>query len=1170
MQCSRCRHANETDAVFCQECGARLELACPSCGTANQLSAKFCKKCGQRLIPSEGVPAVPPARFGAPEAYTPKHLAEKILTSKSALEGERKQVTVLFVDVSGFTALSEQLDPEDVHRLMTRAFELMLAQVHQYEGTVNQFLGDGIMALFGAPIAHEDHARRAVHAALGIRRALGEYQGELQRRRRISFAIRQGLNTGLVVVGSIGSDLRMDYTAIGDTTNVAARLQQVADRGRIVVSEATHRLVDGYFYTRPLGELALKGRGEPVQAWEVISARETRTRLDVEAERGLTPYVGRERDLALLTECFEKVRTGHGQVVFVVGEPGIGKSRLLYEFRRRLGEQATWVEGRCVSFGRSIAFHPIVDMLKRNFRIEETDTEGMIIQKVEHAVLRLGADLRPIVPYLKYVLSVDAGDPTVAEMDAKLRRAELFDALRRLLVRAAEVHPQVFVVEDLHWMDKATEESLLFTADSIPGSRILQVLTYRPEYVHPFGERTYHTRLALDSLSAEDSAEMTRVALAADALPGALQALIVRKAEGNPLFVEEVVKSLQEVGAIRRVGDDWVLTKRVDEVFIPDTIQHVITARIDRLEEAPKRTLQLASVIGREFTRRLLDRIANLPGHTDDLLRELKALELIYEKSLFPEVAYMFKHALTHEVAYNSLLVQRRKELHRLIARAVEELYADRLVEHAEVLGYHFFRAEDWARALDYLRKAAEKATRAYANREALALADQTLEAARHIGDAVPMQILMTIHEMKADLYLAIGDFDQARAENGSRLDLARRCGDRGQEAAALSALGFASLWAHDFDRAVEESRAAMAIAKPLADGRALARAHLNLTFVHVATGRLPEGKADLERVMVLSPAAGDHFGETMALVLAGGLKNWAGEYEEAIQLHSQGVRRAREHNLLVPLLQSLWMRGMSLIGKGVYDEAMVSLQEGLVLAEKVGEEINLHRLLNTLGWLWAEVGDVERAIDFNRHGAERARKRGFPETIANAELNLADLALASGDLPAATELLDGVLRLVRDPTVSEWMKWRYSTRLFASLGDLALARGDTAKARAWVDQCLEVATRTNARKNLVKGWRLRGEIATIRRQWDDAEAALREALPIAQVIGNPTQLWKTHVAIARLHAATKGTNAARQAYQKAREVIDHVREGLRDPELRASLERAAPIRQVYDLSALG
>jgi class 3 adenylate cyclase/tetratricopeptide (TPR) repeat protein len=1170
MQCPRCQHANQADSVFCQECGARLERTCPSCGTANQLSAKFCRKCGQRLDLRESVPAAPTSRFGPPATYTPRHLAEKILTSRSALEGERKQVTVLFVDVSGFTALSEQLDPEDVYRLMSRAFELMLPQVHQYEGTVNQFLGDGIMALFGAPIAHEDHAQRAVHAALGIRRALEAYQDELERQRRVSFAIRQGLNTGLVVVGGIGSDLRMDYTAVGDTTNVAARLQQGADRGRIVVSEATHRLVEGYFHTRPLGGLTLKGKDTPVRAWEVIAARQTRTRLEVEAERGLTPYVGRQRELAILTECFEKARAGHGQVVFVAGEPGIGKSRLLYEFRRWLDERATWVEGRCVSFGRSIAFHPIVDMLKRNFRIEETDTEGTILQKVEHAVLRLGEDLRPILPYLKYVLSVDAGDPAVVGMDAKLRRAELFDALRRLLVRAAQVRPQVFVVEDLHWMDKATEECLLFVADSVPGSRILQVLTYRPGYVHPFGERTYHTRLALDSLSAEDSAEMTRAALAVDSLPGELQALIVRKAEGNPLFVEEVVKSLQEVKAIRREGDGWVLTRHVDEVLIPDTIQDVIMARIDRLEEAAKQTLQLASVIGREFTKRLLARIADLRDRTEDFLHELKALELIYEKSLFPELAYMFKHALTHEVAYNSLLVQRRRELHQLIALAIEELYADRLAEHAEVLGYHFLRAEDWARALEHLRKAAEKATRAYANREALALADQALEAARHLGEAVAVQTLMKIHEMKADLHLALGEFDRARAESGSRLDLARRCEDRGQQAAALSASGFVSVWAHDFDRAIEESRAAIALAEPVAEGRALARASLNLAMVYGVTARLAQGKTELERVMILAPSVGDHFGEAMAQALAGLFRNWEGEYAAAARLASEAIRRGRENSFLVPLLQSLWISGLSLIGKGAYDDAMANLREGLALAEKVGEEINLHRLLNTLGWLWAEVGDAERATHFSLRGAERARKRGFPETIANSELNLADLLLARGDLPAAAELLDGIMRLARDGTVSEWMKWRYSTRLFASLGDLALARGDTAKAREWTDQCLEVATRTNARKNLVKGWRLRGEIAMARRQWDDAEAALREALAIAQAIGNPTQLWKTHVASGRLNAAMKRADHARQSYQKAREVIDDLRESLRSPELRASLERTASTQQIYDLSAPG
>src|SRR5262245_34731381 len=786
MKCPRCQQENPPESNFCLGCGSRLGLTCPSCGADLPAGSRFCNKCGTAV---SGEPARP-GRFASPEAYTPKHLADIILTSKSALEGERKQVTVLFVDVSGFTSMSDRLDPEDVHGLMTRAFELMLAEVHRYEGTVNQFLGDGIMALFGAPLAHEDHARRAVLAALGIRNALGQFGDELRRTRRIGFHVRQGVNTGLVVVGSIGSDLRMDYTAVGDTTNVAARMLQIADAGRIIVAEATHRLVGNYFHTRPLGDLPLKGKPEPVRAWEVISPRSARTRLDIEAERGLTPFVGRDRELRVLTECFDKVVAGLGQVVFVVGEPGIGKSRLLLEFQRQVGERATWVEGRSMSFGRSIAFHPLIDLLRRTFRIEESDQDSAIIEKIEHGVLRLGADLRSTLPYLRHLLAVDPGDPAVHAMEPQLRRAEVFEAVRRLLLRAAEVWPQVIVFEDVHWMDRATEEYVGLLADIIATSRVLMILTYRPGYVPPFGDRSYYTRLAVTALSTEASAEMTRGMLAAERLPDTLQTLIAGKAEGNPFFVEEVVKSLQELGAIRPEPGGYVLTRVLNEVVVPDTIQDVIMARIDRLAEAPKKTLQLASVIGREFTRRLLDRISNIRGETERFLRELKGIELIYEKSLFPELAYMFKHALTHDVAYNSLLVQRRKELHHLIAMAVEELYADRLADQYEVLAHHFSKAEDWPRALDYLVKAAGKAAQGFANREALALYQQALEVAAYLGETVPAKTVIAIHQARADIYMVTSDFVRAHEEGERVLALARRAGD--QVTAAMTLGGMA------------------------------------------------------------------------------------------------------------------------------------------------------------------------------------------------------------------------------------------------------------------------------------------------------------------------------------------------------------------------------------------
>ena len=1161
MHCSRCQTLARTGARFCRNCGAPLEMVCARCGARLESDSRFCDACGAWVTSV----ADAPADFGPPGAYTPKHLAEKILTSRTALEGERKQVTVLFVDVSGFTSLSERLDPEDVHRLMTRAFALMLEEVHRYEGTVNQFLGDGIMALFGAPIAHEDHAQRAVHAALGIAKVLASYHDELHRTRGIDFKMRQGLNTGLVVVGSIGNDLRMDYTAVGDTTNIAARLQQHADRGRIVISESCHRLVEGYFHTRALGELTLKGRAEPVRAWEVIAARQARTRLDIEAERGFTPYLGRDRELRLLTESSAAAKAGHGQVVFVVGEAGIGKSRLLYEFRRRLGEEATWNEGRCISFGRAIALHPIVDMLKRTFRIEETDTESTIARKIDRGVLLLGEDLRRVIPYVRWVLSVDPEDPGVLAMDAQQRRSEIFDALRRLLLRAAEIRPQVMVLEDIHWMDQATEESLQFLMDSVPRHRLLLLLTYRPGYNHPFGDRSYYTRIALTALSEEETVEMARAMLGTEALPPEVQRLVVQKAEGNPFFVEEVVKSLQELGVVRRDGAGYAVTRRLEDIVIPDTIQDVIMARIDRLAEAPKKTLQLASVIGREFTQRLLDRIADLRGRTEEFLRELKSIELIYEKQLFPELAYMFKHALTHDVAYNSILLQRRRDLHRLIALAIEELYADRLPEHYDVLAYHFSRAEDWARALDYLLKAADKSARTFANREAMAHLGQAVEAAAHLGDAVQIATRMGIHELRARLAFMLSDFALSHAEAAQLVALARGTGDRAREAAALAAMGFASLWGHQFDRALAESREAIDIARAAGANPVLAAGHMTNGFVLAVTAELDEAERELQRTLEFSRAAGDQFHEAFALGMAAMLNGWEGRFQEAERLGAEGRRVAYGSGSVLPVYWTLFINTVVLGGKGDYEQALAAGHEGLELCEKIGDEVMYLRTQNTVAWVWSEVGDLTRAFDLNRRCAERARKRGDPETIANAELNLADIWLVQGDLPLAQETLEGVHRLVKNPATSDWMKWRYSTHLFASLADLALARGDLDEAGRWADACLEIATRTRSRKNLVKGWRARGEIAMRRRRWDDADQALREALALADAVGNPGQLWRTHAARGRLADARGQIDEGRTAYAAAQRVIERVRAALTTAETRAALAHAAFVQQLAE-----
>ena len=1100
-----------------------------------------------------------------PASYTPRHLAEKILITRSALEGERKQVTVLFCDLVNSTPIAERIGPEAMHALLNRFFELALDEVHRYEGTINQFLGDGFMALFGAPIAHENHAHRALLAASGIRRRLTEE--ELSQAEDVELAFRMGLHTGLVIVGAIGDSLRMDYTAVGDTTNVTARLQQSAVAGQIIMSEATHRLAAGYGTMQCLGELPLKGKAEPVRIWELLSVREAPTRMEVEAARGLTRFVGREREVQALLNRFAQVQAGRGQIVFLVGEAGLGKSRLLLECRRQIGTAATWLQGHALSFGQSMVLHPFIDMLRRHFGIEEDDAEAMVIDKISAGVLRLGDEMRPVLPYLRYVLGVDPGDPTLQSMDPQLRRAELFDALRRLLLRAAEVRPQVVVFEDLHWMDNATEAFLQFIFDSIPASRVLCLLTYRPEYVHPFGERSYYTRLALPALTTSATLQMARAMLAAEQLPDEVAVLLVKKAEGNPFFVEEVVKSLRETSVLQRREDRYVLSQSLDDVVIPDTIQGVLMARIDRLDDAAKQILQLASVSGRECSHRLLAYVVDHGPQLETALQMLKATELLYEVHRPSELTYLFKHALTQEVAYDSLLTPQRQDLHQRIGQGMEWLYADHLSDYDEVLAHHFVQAEVWDKGLHYLCKTAAKAVQAFATHEAVALYDRALEVVTRLGNAVDEQTVMAIHRAKANIYFILSDFDRSRVAYEALLTLARRTGDRVSEAEALVGIGHALLNMHDFDRALVYTQQAIDLAESVNATSVLAAAYFVTGRTVMTRGQCEQGWPALNQSFTLARTVGAVTYQSLSLSASGILKCWEGEYTEALRFFSEGLQIAREHHLIFPLLYAYCHSGITLTSKGNYDEAFAAFEEGLALSEKVGSEYWHLKTLNSFGWLLMEVGHLDAAIDSNQRSAQGAKQRGDAEMVGNAELNLADIFISQGDLSVAQAFLDGVYCLVKHPSTSDWMKWRYSMHLFASLGEFWLTRGELNRAEAFVDQCLESATRTNSRKYIVKGWRLKGQIACARRQWDKAEEWLRQALPLAQAIGNPTQLWQTYLALGGFSTQAKRPDPARQAYRAARDVIDHIKASLQTPALDGGLQQSPVVQQVYDLS---
>jgi predicted ATPase/class 3 adenylate cyclase len=1167
MTCPGCSQENPAGARFCGGCGASLDVTCAACQATNPPGNRFCHQCGGVLGPG---PAA--GQFASPQSYTPKHLAEKILTTGSALKGERKQVTVLFVDVSGFTSLSERLDPEEVHRLMSRAFDLMLAEVHRYEGTVNQFLGDGIMALFGAPIAHEDHARRAVHAALGIGRALEAYQTELAPR-GIAFCARQGLNTGLVVVGSIGSDLRMDYTAVGDTTNVAARMQQAGEPGRVTISEATHRLVHGYFETRALGKVQLKGKTEPLAIWEVVAAHETRTRLEVEADRGLTPFVGRERELGSLVDAFERARAGQGQVAFLVGEAGIGKSRLLLELRRRIADGAAWQEGHCLSFGKAMAFHPLVDLLQRQFGVEEGDAEAAIAEKIDRGVTAVGAAQGPVAPYLRALLSIDPGDADVRAMSPAERRGETLEALRRLLVHAADQRPQVLVIEDLHWIDSASEQFLAALVDSVPALRVLLIFTHRPGYASPFGERTYFTRVVPASLSAEDSARMAAAVLATDALPAELRALVAAKAEGNPFYVEELVKSLEETGVLRRRDGRYELARSVTELSVPGTIHDLIAARIDRLEEAPKRTLQLASVIGREFTRRLVDRLAEVRERNEVLLHDLTTLELIYQRHLYPELAYMFKHALTQDVAYASLLVQRRKELHGLVGLAIEELYADRLPEHYEMLAHHFSLAEDWERALDYLLKAAEKASQAFGLRQAIDLFGEALEAARRLGERVPVATLMSIHRARADLFLGVGDFERSRAEAEALVELTRGVQDRPAEAGALVQLANALQWKEDFPSALERVREAIEIAESSGAQAPLGGALHVRGYVQLMSGRLEAGEDDLGRALAIGRAGGETNRQALVLHALALRRCWQGEYRASLELANEAAQISRDHRLASPLLRSLWNIGVAQADLGNYDRALGALSEGLVLAEKVGDDAMISRIRNTLGWLRIDCGDFAPGIELSERSYEETNRSSFgghgtgAERRAFIRINEADAWMAQGDFGSAAQALEEALHTVQHPPPSRWMTWRYSAHCYASLAQLALLMGDPERARRLADQSLENSVPTGSRKYESWGWRIKGESATARRAWEEAGDALGRARALAAEIAQPRQTWMSQLATGRLQAALGRREASVRHYRAAWGIIAGLRAGTQDRDLRAGLESVPLIREAEDLA---
>ena len=703
MNCPKCGTDNRDSARFCGECGASLSatIGCPACGTGNPVGQRFCNGCGRGL--GGGAPAAPD-----PSGYTARHIADKIASSAAVLEGERKQVTVMFCDVQSSMELAASVDSETWRAVMDRFYSLVGECVNRFEGTVNKFTGDGAMVLFGAPIAHEDHARRACYAALYLRDELEGYARSVRRDYGLGFSVRIGLNSGEVVVGGIGHDLNMDYTAIGNTVGLAARMEALSEADKPYLTKSTAALVDGFFALEDVGELQVKGLRAPVHAYALVGVGSARTRLDVSAGRGLSRFVGRAGELEALEAAYDRSRGG-GQVVGVVAGPGIGKSRLCREFTDSCRARGIIVtEGRGVAHGRRIPLLPVIEMLRGFFGVGEDDERRLAREKIAGRLLLIDEAFRDALPVLFDFLGV--GDPEHAgpQIGPEGRERALFGAIGRLVHARADEGGGVVVVEDLHWLDPGSEAFLANLIESLPGTRTLVIVTFRPEYGADWMKKSYYQRLALLPLSGEAIAAMVRDLIGDDPSLDGIGDLIADRTGGNPFFVEEVVRSLVDAGGLVGQRGAYRLAASIDRLEIPPTVQAVLAARIDLLGERDKSVLEAAAVIGREFSEPVLERVTGLESH--QLLESLGGLcaaELVFERTLYPVPHYVFKHPLTEEVAYGTQLGERRARSHAAVADALEELEADRLDEIAGLLSNHWEQAREPVKAAKWGARAA-------------------------------------------------------------------------------------------------------------------------------------------------------------------------------------------------------------------------------------------------------------------------------------------------------------------------------------------------------------------------------------------------------------------------------------------------------------------------------
>jgi predicted ATPase/class 3 adenylate cyclase len=1226
MRCLNCSFINEDDAKFCQQCGKPLERVCPYCKTHNSLDAKFCKNCGKRL-PEEssqnqpnpetiGIPL--PPRFTGISSYS-----EVEKRSPAHLVGERRIVTVLFADVVDSTSMADQMDPEDWTAVMNRAFDILTPIITRYEGTIARLMGDAFLAFFGAPVAHEDDPIRAGRAALDLIQAARAYEQELHPHYGIDFGIRVGLNTGPVVVGEVGSNLAYEYTAMGDAVNLAARMQAAARPMTVLITEKTYRFLAQAFECTDLGKIAVKGKIEPVHVYELGNPNQQFPGTRRLTEQGGS-MVGREKELGLLIQVGRVVQAGLGRAVLLVGEPGIGKSRLVNEWKSLTNhlqmpdtDETVWLEGHTLSYGLGMPYHLLVDLMHSILKIHPSAGSAETLAALQVLCDNLfGEEKKAVFPFLGHLMSLPLeGDALerVRILDPQALQAQYFTALSRLITALAVLETLYIVLDDIQWADPSSIELLVRLVPIVLQTRILLCIMSRPDrdaagwkLVESLREKMGAglTEISLAALSETESSQLILKLLDTASLPKSVNDLICSSSDGNPLFVEEVIHMLVDRQILTHQDKAWQVAKEIETLEIPDNLQSLLLARIDRLPEDARHTLRVASIIGRQFSADVLEKVLKRlePDQGKNMhlvqLAQLESSGLIALASSFPEIEYTFRHALIQDAVYGSLLKSEQHELHLIVGETLEEIRAGHPSDRSNRLAEHFWLAGQPKRALPYFLISAEQATRSYANTEAIENYSRALKAAEQ--DPSKMAAVL---RARGELYETTGEFDLARLDQEKALELSQSRQDTQGEWQALINLG--ALWsARDYqDTGIYYDRA-LALARTLADDRILATS-LNRIGNYYGNVVKPlesqqahhealqiftqledeKGIAETNDLLGMSNAlAGNALKSIEYLTLSVALFEKLGDLRslssslaaesimtsdpqmdtfvlnkitlpEAIELGERSLQIAKEIGWRSGQAFSLCTLIVNLVGAGRYDRALECMQNGSEIVEKIQHRQWRTYLDLVSGMFYFDLYSFDKAKACFETALEMAQLSHSTHWIHVTYGLLTDTLIKQNDLANAEALLASI-------KTDDIPKVTLGGRLvWVARADLAMAKGDAQLAIDFVKQMMEAASYTE-KDVAVRLWILRAEAFILLAQNEadptekqhlltTAQDLLLSVLTEAQTLDYRSKIWQIHKALAKVYRIQNRTAETETEGQITRKLVLELADTISDPELR-------------------